>query len=189
MRKNPAKWPGFLLDAAITQISGNVLGEPAPTQGSVRAQTNAYVPGDYMKACLLALSVIAFSWTPALADPITDRQQAMKRISGHVRDLSPYAQGEKTFDAADVMTRLEALQAEVAAYDVAVLFPDGSDSGDTKASSKIFQDRAGFQAAVDAFAADIAAAAAAGPQDAAAFAPLFGEVAANCRSCHGEWRN
>jgi cytochrome c556 len=145
-----------------------------------------------MRRSIAALSILALATggaLAALADPIAERQAAMKRISGHMRDLAPFARGEQAYDAAAVMQRLQALDAEMKAYDVALLFPDGSETGgDTEASAKIWDDKAGFQAAVDKFAGDIAAAVSANPQDLNAFTPVFGEVGANCRSCHGAFR-
>ncbi|MBX3575888.1 MAG: cytochrome c [Rhizobiaceae bacterium] len=141
-----------------------------------------------MKTCLLALATLALLSGAARADAIADRQAAMKSISGHVRQLAPFAQGKSAYDAAAVGAELAALQWVVAAFDVDALFPAGSEAGDTKASPKIWQDRPGFQAAVDRFKGDIDAAVAAAPADAAALGPLFAAIGANCGACHGAWR-
>lgn len=143
-----------------------------------------------MRTCLLVLSLLIVALTGvAQAGPIEDRQAAMKRVGALAgRDLAPFVRGDKPYDAAAVLTALQALDAEAKAFDVATLFPAGSDVGDTKVSPRIWEDPAAFQAAVDAFAADIAAAVAAAPQDVAALTPLFDKIVANCRSCHGDWR-
>jgi cytochrome c556 len=142
-----------------------------------------------MKKLLLAVSALAIISGSALADPIADRKAIMKERGGIVGgQLAPIVKGEKPYDAAAVMTALQALDANAKKFDVDALFPAGSDQGDTKASPKIWEDMAGFKAAADKFAADVAAAVAANPQDAAAFQPLFGAIASNCGACHQAYR-
>ena len=67
-------------------------------------------------------------------------------------------------------------------------FPEGSESGETKAAPAIWEDRAGFEAQVAKFREAADAAFAADPKDLEAFKPLFGSVAANCKSCHEQYR-
>lgn len=142
-----------------------------------------------MKSAMLALCALAFLTGGAASDPIADRQAVMKKIGGLVgRELAPFGRGEKPYDAAAVMTALKALDETVKAYDVDALFPVGTETGNTKASPKIWEDRAGFQAAVDKFSSDIGAAVAANPQDLTTFQPLLGAIGANCGACHGAWR-
>jgi cytochrome c556 len=137
---------------------------------------------------LAALSVLVLAGG-ALADPVADRRALMKNFGGIGRELFQYAEGVKAYDAAAILAALQALGAETAKFDVAALFPDGSDMGDTKASPKIWQDRAAFQAEVDKFIGDAAKAAEAAPPDLAAFMPVLDTVANDCRSCHAAWRN
>ncbi len=134
-------------------------------------------------AAVLATSLTAV----AVADPIADRKQNMRDRGAQMRVLGPIAQGQQPFDAAAVHAALDALNAAAQATDVPALWPAGSDTGDTKSSPKIWQDMAGFTAAMDKFKAD-AAAAAAKPADVDAFRAVFGPVAANCGSCHQAWR-
>ena len=133
----------------------------------------------------LSLSIMA---TGAFADPISDRKANMRERGGVLRVLAPIAQGQQPFDAAVVMDALEKLNANAQAVDVAAFYPEGSNAGDTKASPKIWEDMAGFQAANDKFAADVAAAVEANPADLGAFQAVFGPVAANCGACHGAYR-
>lgn len=144
-----------------------------------------------MKILALAASaaMIATSLASvASADPIAERKQNMRDRGAQMRVLGPVAQGQQPFDAAAVHAALDALNTAARATDVAALWPAGSDTGDTKSSPKIWQDMAGFTAAMDKFKADAAAAAAAKPADLAAFQAVFGPVAANCGSCHQAWR-
>lgn len=141
-----------------------------------------------MRLLALAASAAALVVTAASADPIEDRQNIMKERGAQMRVLAPIAQGKQPFDAAAVMEALEKLNANAMATDVDALWPAGSDTGDTESSPKIWEDMAGFKAAMDKFKADAAAAAAANPQDLAAFQAMFGPLAGNCGSCHETYR-
>ena len=126
--------------------------------------------------------------TAASADPIADRKEIMKERSAEMKVLAPIAQGKAPFDAAAVLAELEKMNANAAKTDVDALWPAGSDKGDTKSSPKIWEDMAGFKAAMDKFKADAAAAAAAKPQDLQSFQQVFGAVASNCGACHQKYR-
>jgi cytochrome c556 len=137
-----------------------------------------------MRKLVLALSSMALVTTAAWADPIADRKAIMKERGGLVGQLAPVAKGEKAFDAAAVLTSLQALEANAKKFDVDALFPAGSESGDTKASPNM----AGFKAAADKFTADVSAAVSAPPADLAAFQAQFGAIASNCGGCHQAYR-
>jgi cytochrome c556 len=89
-------------------------------------------------------------------------------------------------------------KAEVQAFSataqaVGSYFPEGSaDPASSKASPKIWEDAAGFQAALTKFQTDVAAALEAsgkdGPADKAAFAAAVQPVLGNCKSCHESYR-
>ena len=141
-----------------------------------------------MRKLFFAISAFAFATTAVLADPIADRQALMKANGKAMGTLVPITKGEKPFDAAIVLDALKILNDDAQKLDVAILFPAGSDVGDTTASPKIWEDTAGFQAAVDKFKADTAAAVAAPPQDAAALGAAVGAIGSNCGSCHETFR-
>ena len=67
------------------------------------------------------------------------------------------------------------------------LFPANSKSGDTTASPKVWEDQAGFKAALAKFEADAAAGATAAT-DVAGFRTAFGNVTKNCGGCHEAFR-
>lgn len=138
-------------------------------------------------ACVTAaLSVMVVG---AAADPIDDRKGLMSERGALMRILGPVAQGQQAFDAATVLDALERLNTNAqAATDVAALWPAGTESGDTKSSPRIWEDMAGYQAASDKFAADVAAAVAAAPQDLDSYRTVFGPVAGNCGACHEPYR-
>jgi len=140
-------------------------------------------------AAFASTAIILAGATSGFADPISERKDNMKDRGALMRVLAPIAQGQQPFDAATVMDALEKLNADAqAAIDIDVLWPAGSETGDTKSSPRIWSEREAFQAAVDKFASDTAAAVAANPQDLPAFQAVFGPVASNCGSCHEAFR-
>ena len=141
-----------------------------------------------MRLLAFAASAALLTVASANADPIEDRKNIMKERGAQMRVLGPIAQGQQPFDAAAVLQALETLNANAAATDIDALWPAGTETGDTKSAPKIWEDMAGFKAAHEKYAADVAAALAANPQDLAAFQAAFGPVAANCGSCHQAYR-
>lgn len=142
-----------------------------------------------MKLLTYAVAATSLMVAAAAADPIEDRQALMKERSALMRVLAPVAQGQQPFDAATVLDALTKLHANAeVGTDVAALWPEGTETGDTKAGPTIWSNREAFQALSDKFAADAAAAVAAAPQDLAAFQAAFGPVAANCGACHETFR-
>ncbi|MGB3388421.1 MAG: cytochrome c [Pseudaminobacter sp.] len=141
-----------------------------------------------MRTLILAVSVLALAGSAAFADPIADRQAIMKANGKAVGTIAPMVKGEKPFDAAVVLDALKTLSDDAQKLDVAALFPEGTDKGDTEASPKIWEDMAGFQEKVDKFRADAASAVEAAPADLDALKVEFGKVAANCGGCHETFR-
>lgn len=141
-----------------------------------------------MRKLVFAISTLALVSSAALADPLADRKALMKANGAAAGALSSVAKGEKPFDAAAVLAELTTLAEDAQKMDPAILWPAGSDTGDTRSSPKIWEDPAGFQAAIDKFRADTAAAVAAPPQDAAAVGAALGAIGANCSSCHETFR-
>ncbi len=141
-----------------------------------------------MKVFILAASVFAFASSAAFADPIAERKALMKANGKAIGTIAPYVKEEKPFDAAAVFEALKTLSDDAQKLDVATHFPVGSDKGDTTASPAIWQDMAGFQAKIDKFKADTAAAAATPPQDLEALMAAFGALGSNCGGCHEVYR-
>ncbi|MCV3239983.1 c-type cytochrome [Mesorhizobium sp. ZC-5] len=141
-----------------------------------------------MRKLILAISALALAGTAAFADPIADRKALMKANGKAAGQLGAIAKGEQPFDAAAVLAALTTLSEDAAKMDVAALFPAGTDQGDTTASPKIWEDMAGFQAKVDKFKADTAAAVAAPPQDVEAVKATLGALGQNCGGCHETFR-
>ena len=141
-----------------------------------------------MKKLFLAISLLALTASAASADPIADRQALMKANGKAAGQLGAIAKGEAPFDAAAVLAALTTINDDAQKLDVATLFPAGSDKGDTTASPKIWEDMAGFQAKVDKFKTDAAAALAAPPADVDGVKATLGVLGQNCGGCHETFR-
>jgi cytochrome c556 len=141
-----------------------------------------------MRKLVIAISMLAFAGSAAFADPILDRQALMKERGKIVGGLAKVAKGDEPFDAAAVLTQLQALQANAEKLDIDALFPKGSDTGDTTAGPKIWQDMAGFKAAEDKYLADVKAAVAAAPADVDALKTQVGALGSDCGTCHQGYR-
>ncbi|WP_095204281.1 c-type cytochrome [Mesorhizobium carmichaelinearum] len=141
-----------------------------------------------MRKLVIAISMLAFAGSAAFADPILDRQALMKERGKIVGGLSKVAKGEEPFDATAVLTQLQALQANAEKFDVDALFPKGSDTGDTTAGPKIWEDMAGFKATGDKYLADVKAAVAAAPADVDALKAQVGAMGSDCGTCHQGYR-
>jgi cytochrome c556 len=142
-----------------------------------------------MRKFAIALSIAAVTATMSLAGPMEDRSAVMKSMGklGYGA-LPPIAKGEKPFDAAEVNAAFAEINKIAMTIDIAALFPEGSNTGESTASSKIWEDMAGFTAAMDKFKAESAAAAAANPQDLEAFKTQFGALIGSCNGCHETYR-
>ncbi len=120
----------------------------------------------------------------AQSNPIAERQQAMKAIGAASREGAAIAKGD-AFDAAKAQSVFKAFAD--AAQKLPMLFPDDSKTGDnTRASAKIWEDQAGFKAAVAKFEADAQAGAKA--TDLASFRTAFDTATRNCGTCHEAYR-
>ncbi|MBZ9965084.1 c-type cytochrome [Mesorhizobium sp. BR1-1-2] len=141
-----------------------------------------------MRKLVIAISMLAFAGSAAFADPILHRQALMKERGKIVGGLSKVVKGEEPFDAAAVLTALQALQANAEKFDADVLFPAGSDTGDTTAAPKIWQDMAGFKATEDKYLANVKAAVAAAPADVDSLKTQIGVIGSDCGTCHKGYR-
>ena len=141
-----------------------------------------------MRKLVIAISMLSLAASAAFADPILDRQGLMKERGKLVGGLSKIAKGEADFDAAAVLTALQALQVNAEKVDVDALFPAGSDKGDTTASPKIWEDMAGFKTTNEKYVADVKAAVAAAPADVDALKAQIGTLGNDCGTCHQTYR-
>lgn len=139
-----------------------------------------------MKKLAIVLAVVGIGTGAAFADPHEEREALMKSFGKAIGPVAPMLKDEKPFDAAAVQAALTELNQQVQKFDVAALFPEGSASKGT--SPKIWENMADFQAHVDKFKSDAAAAAGAPATELAAFKAQMGGVLQNCQSCHESYR-
>lgn len=121
----------------------------------------------------------------AQADPIAARRDAMKAVGAATRDGAAIAKEQTPFDAAKAQAIFK-VYAD-AAKAMPEFYPETAKmGGETTASPKIWEDKAGFQAAFARFGE--AAAKGAAVTDLASFRTAFGEATKNCSSCHETYR-
>ena len=141
-----------------------------------------------MKYAILLFLTGTFLSTLAHAEPIADRKALMKSNGEAMGVLGATAKGEREFDADAVMAALEQLNVNAESFDVEALFPEGSDTGDTRAAPKIWEDMAGFNAAADEFRGAAAAAVAAAPANLETLQSQVGAMGQTCGACHETYR-
>lgn len=141
-----------------------------------------------MRKLILAISTVSLFVGAAYADPIADRKAIMKERGPLIGSLVKMAKGEAAFDGAAALAALQGLQANEDKFDIDALFPAGSDTGDTTASPKIWEDMAAFKAENAKYQAALASAIATPPQDVAALGVQVGAIGAECGACHQVYR-
>jgi len=135
-------------------------------------------------AVLAVVSAAAGAY--AVEDPVFTRKSLMDANGGAAGLAGAMMKGDVPFSPAAAKSVF--LTHHAVAYSYGDYFPAGSDTGDTKASPKIWEDAAGFAAALQKFQQDTDAAIAANPQDLDAFKAAFGQVASNCKACHDAYK-
>lgn len=137
-------------------------------------------------AAILAATGVAMAQM-APEEAVETRKTIMKSVGAATGVGGGMAKGEIAFDAKVAGSVIAAYVAAAHTFDD--YFPEGSENvGGTKAAPAIWEDRAGFEAEVAKFREASEAAAAAKPADAESFQPLFGAIAATCKSCHQNYR-
>jgi cytochrome c556 len=123
----------------------------------------------------------------AAESPQEQRHELMEDVGGGAKTIGKMLEGEEAFDAAAAMNALQTWNHAAGVF--GDLFPAGSDSGyDTEAKATIWSDRAGFDAALQAWAEAVDAAIAANPQDLASLEAAAGPVFEKCKACHEDYR-
>jgi cytochrome c556 len=136
---------------------------------------------------LAALSVVAVTAAAfATQDPIMTRRALMSANGAAAGAGGAMMKEEAPFNAAVAKSVFATMRA--VSYSYGDYFPAGSDTGDTKASPKIWEDPDGFAAALAKFQQDAEAALAADVQDLDGFKAAFGQVTGNCKACHDAFR-
>lgn len=144
-----------------------------------------------MRRMLIPLIVaVAAIGAPAIADEaenyIKYRQAMMKAIAGHTGASSQIVRGK--IDAGSDLAMHASALAELNS-DLARLFPEGSDFGETRAKEAIWENWDKFeQAARAGTEATAAFAEAVDGGDREKIAAAFKEVGKSCKDCHKDFR-
>lgn len=141
-----------------------------------------------MRALILAGTLIlGGAFTAQAEDAAKLRQDMMGTVGAATGMSAAMVKGEAPFDARVAVLALRAMNATASGF--GHMFPEGSETGhDTEAKDTIWSDRAGFEAAVEKFRTDTAAAIASPPADLDSFKVAFGTVTKNCGACHQVYR-
>lgn len=120
-------------------------------------------------------------------DPVHERHELMEDVGKAAKPVGKMLKGESDYDMDVVMASLETW------HDVAMkfgdLFPEGSETGEgTEAAPAIWEDRAGFDEALDKFRAATETAMAASPETLEAAKPVIGPIFQTCKGCHDDYR-
>jgi cytochrome c556 len=133
-----------------------------------------------------ALCLIGAASVAPAQDFGASREAAMKKNGGAIGALAAIAKGEKPYDAEVVKTSLASLSEVIKVFPT--YFPEGSEKASDEASPKIWEDKAGFEAAAAKLAADADALLAQLPADQAAVGAALGTLGKDCAACHQTYR-
>ena len=140
----------------------------------------------FRAACVTLAIALSATAVVAQSSAIAERKALMKSVGAAAKQGAAFAKGSEPYDNAKAVA-IFVTYANVAAK-MPALFPDDSKTGgDTTASPKIWEDKAGFNAAMAKFEAD-AKAAQASVKDLDTFKAAFGGMGKNCGSCHEVYR-
>lgn len=137
-------------------------------------------------ATIAALVSTGFAYAAGHVDAVTMRKNGMQVVGASMGTLAGMAKGQIAFDAKHAASALKGMN--YVANTLGNYFPEDSSNGDTTASPKIWEDMAGFKAALAKLDKDTAAALANPPQDQASLGAMLGTIGGNCKSCHETYR-
>jgi cytochrome c556 len=120
-------------------------------------------------------------------DPRHERHELMEGVGDAAKPIGEMMKGERDYDADVVMNSFRTF--EDASKKLGGLFPPGSETGEgTVAAPAIWEDRAGFDAALTEWQEAVAAAIAAAPASLEEAKPVAGPVFNACKGCHDNYR-
>jgi cytochrome c556 len=129
--------------------------------------------------------VVAGTAVIAQTDVITERKQIMRGNGAAARTGTQMIRGEAPFDATKAREVFAGVANGMTRFPD--LFPEGSQTGNTRAAPTIWTDNAGFRAAAAKIVQD-AQQGATSTTDLASFQANFQRVTANCDACHDKYR-
>lgn len=138
-----------------------------------------------LRALAVALA-LAGATSTASADPIQTRQEMMKSVGTATGTLAKMIKGETPYDPVAAGLAMRLLFTTPSGF--VTQFPEGSNSDDSEASPKIWEDMAGFEKAAMDMQEAARAAIPASSQGLDALKGAFASVASNCKACHENYR-
>lgn len=138
--------------------------------------------------CWFALAAcLAGAVTSHADDPAHERHELMEGVGDAAKPVGSMLKGETPYDA-DILLESLATFLE-ASRQFGDLFPPGSEGGDdSRAAPAIWEERAGFEEALDEWHDAIQSAIAADPATLEAARPVVGPVFNACKNCHDGYR-
>ena len=120
-------------------------------------------------------------------DPRHVRHELMEGVRDAAKPVGLMLRGEAEFDSEQLMQSLNVWKEAGSKF--GGLFPEGTESGmDTEAAPAIWEDRAGFDAAIAAWQKAIDGAIADSPATGEELGPKVGPVFKACKDCHDTYR-
>lgn len=137
-----------------------------------------------------AAFILAVTGAQAAGDPIAVRKAVMQSVGAAAGVAGAMMKGQLDYNPAVGKSVIATMNAASSSF--GSFFPEGSGTGDTTASPKIWEDATGYAAALEKFSGTTMAAMSAsgkdGPADLDAFKAAMGPVFGNCKACHEAYR-
>jgi cytochrome c556 len=144
------------------------------------------IAGAAVAAALAASAVVISSAGVAQTDPLATRKALMKQNDSGAKVVVAMMRGQAPFDVAKVDAAFS--QWADTAQKLPGLFPPGSDKGDTRASPKIWQNKADFDAKAAEFGKAVAENRDRAKQSVEGLKAAVSVVGHACDNCHKDYR-
>ncbi len=133
------------------------------------------------------VATVAFASLAVAGSPQHERHELMESVGDAAGIVGPMLKGEREYDNAAAMEALRIWQS--VAGEFGQHFPEGSETGeDTEAAAAIWDDREGFDAALQEWVDAVDAAIAANPANLEEAKPVIGGALRGCKNCHDTYR-
>ena len=137
-----------------------------------------------VRIAVIASAFLASTIAVGSDDPAHERHELMEGVRDAAKPVGAMFQGELEYDADRVMESLGVWSSAAAKF--GDLFPEGSEGGE--AAPAIWEDRAGFDAALVKWADAVAAAQEAAPATLEEAKATVGPAFSACKNCHDTYR-
>jgi cytochrome c556 len=140
-----------------------------------------------LPVAVLVTSLAATSIAAAGDSPQHQRHELMEGVGDAAKVIGGMLRGKVEYDAAAVMDSLQTF--DDASAKLGDLFPAGTETGEgTEAAPAIWEDREGFNAALQDWADAVDAAIAASPATLEKGKPILSPIFQTCKGCHDTYR-